>query len=67
MEDMDFVEQIDFLIYTGAIEGYELLTLHNLLKSYEQGLIGAEEMQYEIDSFKSEFYLRMMQNNSHEH
>lgn len=66
MAKMTFSEQIDFLIFTGAIEGYAILMLHNLLKSYEKGLISAEEMQYEINSFNPDFYLEMLQDESHE-
>lgn len=63
---MDFIEEVDWLITGGIVENYELLTLYNLLKSHLAGLIGTEEMQYEIDSFKSEFYRKLTQNRSYE-
>lgn len=66
MEKATFSEQIDFLVFTGAIEGHTILTLYNLLKSYKQGMISAEEMQYEINSFNPEFYLEVIHNDSHE-
>lgn len=58
---MTFSEQIEFLLFTGAIEGLAVMTLYNLLKSYEKGLISAEEMQYEINSFNPDFYLETLQ------
>lgn len=60
MEKTKFSEQIDDLLFTGAIEGETILTLYHLLKSYEQGMIRAEEMQYEIDSLSPEFYLEVL-------
>jgi hypothetical protein len=62
MKKTTFSEQIDFLIFTGGIEGHAILTLYNLLKSYEQGWISAKEMQDEINSFNPDFYLEVLQN-----
>lgn len=62
MERVSFSEQIEFLLFVGAIEGESVMTLHDLLKSYMQGSISAEEMQYEINSFNPDFYLEMLQN-----
>lgn len=58
------LEQIEDLVFHGMVEGQSLLTLHNLFQSYEQGCICVEEMQGKIDSFRSEFYLRVMHDNS---
>jgi hypothetical protein len=49
-----FAQQIEHLLFTGAIEGEAVLTLYNLLKSYEQGLIRAEDLQAEINAFDRE-------------
>ena len=46
-----FTQQIEHLLFTGAIEGEAIRTLHNLLKCYELGLLRPEEMQAEIDGF----------------
>lgn len=61
-----FSKQIEDLLFMGVIEGEAIFTLYCLLKSYEMGMIRAEEMQYEIDSFKSEFYRKSVQNQSYE-
>lgn len=58
---MNFAEEIDWLILRGIVEGEDVLTLINLLRSHQKGLINAEEMQREIDSFKAEFYRKKMQ------
>ncbi len=57
MAKIDFPAQIDYLLFSGDIEGEEVLNLHNLLQSYEQGLITAEEMQKAINSFNSDLFL----------
>ncbi|MBW4444176.1 MAG: hypothetical protein KME10_23715 [Plectolyngbya sp. WJT66-NPBG17] len=57
---MDFVDEVDFLVFRGIVEGNAVLTLFNLLRSHQKGLIGDEEMQREIDSFKSEFYQKLL-------
>ena len=44
MAKIDFSSQIEYLLFSGDIEGEKLLSLHRLLKSYEQGFIKAEEM-----------------------
>jgi hypothetical protein len=54
---MSLVEQIDFLFFTGALEGKGLIIMYNLLKSYEQGWLTHAEMQNEINSFHPDFYL----------
>ena len=63
---MDFVEEVDRFILRGIVEGDAVVALFNLLRSYEGGLINAEEMQREIDCFDAEFYRKMMQNQSYE-
>lgn len=63
---MDFVEEADWLVFGGIVEGEDVLTLHNLLRAHLGGLINAEEMLREINSFKSGFYQKLMQNQSYE-
>ncbi|MBD1859965.1 MULTISPECIES: hypothetical protein [Leptolyngbya] len=58
---MNFVEEIDYLILKGIVEGNALSTLYDLLRSHQEGLTSAEDMQGEIDSLKLEFYQKMMQ------
>ncbi|WP_068820163.1 hypothetical protein [Phormidesmis priestleyi] len=57
MMKLNFPAQIDYLLFSGDIEGDEILSLHHLLKSYEQGLITAEEMQEAIHSFNTDMFL----------
>jgi hypothetical protein len=57
---MEIVEAVDWLIRDGIVEGDGVLTLINLLRSHLEGLITAEEMLREIDSFKSEFYEKLL-------
>lgn len=57
MAKIDFPAQIEYLLFSGDIEGEEILSLHNLLQSYEQGLITAEEMQKAINSFNTDLFL----------
>jgi hypothetical protein len=57
---MNFIEEVDWLIFGGIVEGEDVLTLINLLRSHLKGLINAEEMVGEIDSFKSEFYQKLL-------
>jgi hypothetical protein len=61
MAKMTFSEQIEYLLFTGAIEGQAIYTLYNLLKSYEQGFLTAEDMQCEINSFNPKFRLEALQ------
>ncbi len=49
MKLREFVEQIDHLLWTGAIEGKQVLKLHHLLQAYQQGKLSAEGMQDAID------------------
>lgn len=58
---MNFVEEIDYLIFKGIVEGNALSTLYDLLKSHQEGLTSAEDIQCEIDSFKLKFYQKKMQ------
>ncbi|GAB4237898.1 MAG: hypothetical protein Kow00121_64850 [Elainellaceae cyanobacterium] len=44
-----FVQQVEHLLFTGAIEGEEVLKLHRLLKAYAQGKISAGALQQVID------------------
>ena len=44
-----FAKQIDHLLWTGAIRGDQILSLHHLLKDYERGEMTDEEMQDAID------------------
>jgi len=57
MAEIDFPTQIDYLLFSGDIEGEELLSLYHLLKSYEQGLIKAEEMQEAVNCFNTDLFL----------
>lgn len=57
---MNFVEEVDWLICGGIVEGEDILTLINLLRSHLEGSINADEMLREIDSFKSEFYKKLL-------
>jgi len=57
MSKIDFPAQIEYLLFSGDIEGDEILSLHHLLKSYEQGFIRAEEMQEAINSFNTDMFL----------
>ena len=57
MAKIDFSAQIEYLLFSGDIEGDEVLSLHHLLKSYGQGLITAEEMQKAINSFNTDLFL----------
>jgi len=44
-----FAQQIDYLLWTGAIQGDQILSLYHLLKCYENGEITGEDMQEAID------------------
>jgi hypothetical protein len=44
-----FAQQIEYLLFTGAIEGEEILKHYHLLKAYGQGKISAEALQTAID------------------
>ena len=57
MAKIDFPTQIDYLLFSGDIEGEELLSLHSLLQSYQQGLITDEEMQEAINGFNTDLFL----------
>ena len=57
MMKLNFPAQIEYLLFSGDIEGEEILSLHHLLKSYEQGFIRAEEMQEAINSFNTDMFL----------
>lgn len=57
MSTTHFAQQIEFLLWTGAIEGDEILSLYHLLKCYEQGGISAQEMQAAIDVFNPDLFL----------
>ena len=57
MTKLNFPAQIEYLLFSGDIEGDEILSLHHLLKSYEQGFIGVEEMQEVINSFNTDMFL----------
>lgn len=57
MAENNFSAQIEYLLFSGDIEGDEVLSLHHLLKSYKQGFIGAEEMQEAINSFNTDLFL----------
>jgi len=57
MAEIDFPAQIEHLLFSGDIEGDEVLSLYHLLKSYEQGFIKAEEMQKTIDCFNTDLFL----------
>ena len=54
---LNLPSQIEYLLFSGDIEGEKLLSLHHLLKSYEQGFIKAEEMQEAINSFNTDLFL----------
>jgi hypothetical protein len=51
-----FVERIDDLLWTGAIEGYALIRLYRCLKAYQQGLISAAAVQEAIDQVDPDWY-----------
>ncbi|MBN8561057.1 MAG: hypothetical protein J0L70_11070 [Leptolyngbya sp. UWPOB_LEPTO1] len=57
---MNFVEEIDYLIFKGIVEGNALSTLYDLLRSHQEGLTSAEDMQGEIDSLRLKFYQKVM-------
>ena len=57
MAKIDFSAQIEYLLFSGDIEGDEVLSLHHLLKSYGQGLTTAEEIQKAINSFNTDLFL----------
>lgn len=57
MAKTDFSAQIEYLLFSGNIEGDEILSLHHLLKSYEQEFMRAEEMQEAINSFNTDLFL----------
>lgn len=54
-----FSNQILYLLLTGAIQGQEILSLHRMLKAYEQGEVSAEEMQTVIDAHDPELFLNV--------
>jgi hypothetical protein len=49
MRMQKFIEQIEHLLWTGALEGEDVLKLYHLLKAYGQGEIDAEVLQEAID------------------
>lgn len=49
MTTLKFAQQIEYLLWTGAIQGEQILSLHHLLKCYERDEITSEEMQEAID------------------
>ncbi len=49
MSTHKFARQIEWLLFTGAIEGNQILTLHKQLKRYQQGAISDVAMQTAID------------------
>jgi len=57
MKRNDFPQQIEYLLFSGDIEGEEVLNLYHLLRSYEQGFITAETMQKAINSFNTDLFL----------
>jgi hypothetical protein len=44
-----FAQQIEYLLWTGAIEGKQILNLHYLLLSYRHQWINDQEIQKAID------------------
>jgi hypothetical protein len=44
-----FAQQIEYLLWTGAIEGEQILNLHYLLLSYGHQWISDQEIQKAID------------------
>jgi hypothetical protein len=44
-----FAKQIEYLLWIGAIQGKQILNLHQLLLSYQHNLLDAQEMQKAID------------------
>jgi len=57
MANTTFSQQIEYLLWTGAIEGKEILDLYHLLKRYKQGAIHAEEMQEAINFHNLDLFL----------
>ena len=57
MAKIDFSAQIEYLLFSGDIEGDKVLNLYHLLKSYEQGLITVETMQEAINRFNGDLFL----------
>lgn len=51
MTTAKFTQQIEYLLWTGALRGEAILELHLLLKFYQQGAIGDEQMQAEIEKY----------------
>ncbi len=49
MKTREFAEQIEHLLWTGAIEGHQVLSLYYLLQSYQQGTMSGAAMQDAID------------------
>lgn len=49
MTTHNFAHQINYLLWTGAIQGDQILSLHHLLKDYERGEMTDEQMQEAID------------------
>jgi hypothetical protein len=61
MKRNDFPQQIEYLLFSGDIEGDEVLSLYHLLKRYEQGTVNAEEMQKAIDFHDLDLFLDVPQ------
>jgi hypothetical protein len=49
MTTQKFARQIESLLFIGAIQGDQILSLYHLLKCYEQGDLTAQDMQTAID------------------
>lgn len=49
MTTPNFAQQIEYLLWTGAIQGNQILSLYHLLKSYKNGEVTAQAMQDAID------------------
>ena len=60
MAKNDFPAQIEYLLFSGDLEGDEVLNLYHLLKSYEQGFITAETMQAAINQFNTDLFGRVL-------
>lgn len=49
MNTRQFAQRLEWLLLTGAIEGNQILTLHQKLKHYQQGAISDAAMQTALD------------------
>lgn len=63
MTTAKFGQQIDHLLWTGMLEGKDLLRLYHLLQAYKQGLISDKAMQQAINQHDPDYVEQWLEDN----